>query len=107
MKDNTMKRGTLRLTGSVLALAVAGCVPAPHAAQTRPAYDLIIRNGVVYDGSGAAPQRVDVAVRGDRIAALLPAGSDALAAQTLDAHGQAVSPGFINMLSWANESLIA
>ena len=107
MKDNTMTRRTLRLSGSVLALALAGCISAPHTAQTGQPYDLIIRNGVVYDGSGAAPQRVDVAVRGDRIAALLPAGSDALAARTLDAHGQAVSPGFINMLSWANESLIA
>src|SRR5207342_1979852 len=91
MKNKTMTRGTLRLSGSVLALALAGCGSAPPAAQTTQAYDLIIRNGVVYDGSGGAPQRVDVAVRGDRIAALLPPGSDALAAQTLDAHGQAVS----------------
>jgi len=107
MKNKTMTRGTLRLSGSVLALALAGCVSAPPSAQTTQAYDLVIRNGVVYDGTGAAPQRVDVAVRGDRIAALLPAGSDAMAVHTLDAHGQAVSPGFINMLSWANESLIA
>ena len=67
----------------------------------------MIRNGVVYDGSGAAPQKVDVAVRGDRIVALLPAGSKAAATQTVDAHGQAVAPGFINVLSWAVESLIA
>src|SRR5690606_18477079 len=68
---------------------------------------LLIRNGVVYDGSGAAPQRVDVAVRGDRVAALLPPGSAASATQVLDAEGRAVSPGFINTLSWATESLIA
>ena len=48
-----------------------------------------------------------VAVRGDRIAALLPPGSEVDAGQVLDAHGQAVAPGFINMLSWATESLIA
>ncbi|HMB42469.1 MAG TPA: D-aminoacylase, partial [Luteimonas sp.] len=97
---------TRGLSASVLALALAGCTSPPHSAQSGPAYDLIIRNGVVYDGSGAAPQHVDIGVRGDRIAALLPRGSDAPAARTLDAHGQAVSPGFINMLSWANESLI-
>ncbi len=107
MKAKTMTRGTLRLSCSVLALALAGCISASHTARTGQPYDLIIRNGVVYDGSGAAPQRVDVAVRGDRIVALLPAGSEAVAARTLDAHGMAVSPGFINMLSWANESLIA
>lgn len=70
-------------------------------------YDLLVRNGVVYDGSGAAPRRVDVAVRGDRIVALLPPGTPADAAQVLDAQGHAVAPGFINMLSWATESLIA
>jgi len=107
MQDHTTMRGTLRRSGCVLTLALAGCVSAPDATHRAPAYDLVIRNGVVYDGSGAAPQRVDVAVRGDRIAALLPAGSDVVATQTLDAHGHAVSPGFINMLSWANESLIA
>lgn len=70
-------------------------------------YDLLIRNGVVYDGTGAAPRQVDVAVRGDRIAALLPAGAKATADKSLDAAGRAVAPGFINMLSWATESLIA
>src|SRR5690348_7329077 len=87
-----------------LVFAVAGVVhadaaPAPH-------FELLIRNGVVYDGSGAAPQRLDVAVRGDRIAALLPAGAAATADREVDAGGQAVAPGFINVLSWANESLI-
>src|SRR5690606_25701720 len=61
----------------------------------------------VVDGMGAAPLRVDVAVRGDRIAALLPPGSDATADRVLDAGGDAVAPGFINALSWATESLIA
>ena len=69
-------------------------------------YDLIIRNGVVYDGSGGAPVRKDVAVRGDKVAALLEPGAPAEAAQTVDAGGKAVAPGFINVLSWAVESLI-
>ena len=96
-----------RLRVSLLVLALAGCASAPGKQTDGGSYDLLIRNGVVYDGSGSASQQVDVAVRGDRIAALLPAGSHALATRTVDAHGQAVAPGFINMLSWATESLIA
>lgn len=95
-----------RLMSYSIALALAGSASLQaHAADTAP-YDLLIRNGVVYDGSGAAPRQVDVAVRGDRIAALLPAGSQANATRTVDAAGQAVAPGFINALSWATESLI-
>ena len=106
-----------RLRISLLALALAGCSSVPPDARLDAAsppiagsgerYDLLIRNGVVYDGSGAAPQRVDVAVRGDRVVALLPAGSAATGSTVVDAHGQAVAPGFINVLSWATESLIA
>lgn len=91
----------------LIVLALAGCSSAPGARSAGEAYDLLIRNGVVYDGSGAAGRKVDVAVRGDRIAALLPAGSNATATHTVDAHGHAVAPGFINVLSWATESLIA
>lgn len=90
----------------ILFVLLAGCASTkqPEAAAER--YDLLIRGGVVYDGSGQAPKRVDVAVRGDRVAALLPAGARADAAQVVDAKGQAVAPGFINVLSWATESLI-
>lgn len=90
----------------LLAAALAACGTTPVAQAPMQHYDLLVRNGVVHDGSGAAPRRVDVAVRGDRIAALLPSGSDATATQVLDARGRAVSPGFINVLSWATESLI-
>ena len=96
-----------RLCIPLLVLAFAGCASAPDAKPSSDSYDLLIRNGVVYNGSGAAAQQVDVAVRGDRIAALLPAGSNAAASRTVDARGQAVAPGFINVLSWATESLIA
>ncbi|HBK45060.1 MAG TPA: aminoacylase [Xanthomonadaceae bacterium] len=92
---------------SLLALALAGCSSASGPKAAGAPYDLLIRDGMVYDGSGSAARQVDVAVRGDRIAALLPAGSEAVATRTVDAHGQAVAPGFINMLSWATESLIA
>ena len=66
-------------------------------------YDLVIRNGTVYDGSGGAPFTADVAVRGDRIAAVGSAGRGKV---EIDARGLAVAPGFINVLSWATESLI-
>jgi N-acyl-D-amino-acid deacylase len=96
-----------RLNLSLIALALAGCASAPAITDTSGRYDLLVRNGIVYDGSGAPGQRVDVAVRGDRIAALLPPGSDAQATRVVDAGGQAVAPGFINTLSWAVDSLVA
>ncbi len=68
-------------------------------------YDLIIRNGTIYDGSGKKPFAGDVAIQGDKIAAVGKLKS-ATAKTQLDAKGLAVAPGFINMLSWANESLI-
>lgn len=90
----------------LVAFTMAGCASAPAPDAVSATYDLLIRNGIVYDGSGAAAQHVDVAVRGDRIVALLPAGSPASATRTVDAGGHAVAPGFINIHSWATESLI-
>jgi len=100
-------------------LALAGCQPssgtdevaaAPTpaaentAAATTPDFDLLITGGAVYDGHGGEPVMADVAVKGDRIAAI---GQDLGSAETtIDASGLAVAPGFINMLSWATESLI-
>ena len=74
------------------------------AVAPRPAYDVVIRGGTIYDGGGGAPYRGDVAIRGDRIVAIgRVAGRGA---REIDAAGLAVAPGFVNMLSWANESLI-
>jgi N-acyl-D-amino-acid deacylase len=95
-----------RILLTALVLALTACSSGPVRPTADAPYDLIIRNGVVYDGTGAAPQRVDIALRGDRIAAWLPAGAPATAARTLDANGHAVAPGFINVLSWSIESLI-
>jgi len=67
--------------------------------------DLVLRNGTLYDGSGAEPRDGDVGVRGDRIAAI--GKLEGRGQLEIDAAGLAVAPGFINMLSWANESLIA
>ena len=69
------------------------------------AHDVVIRGGTLYDGSGAPPFDGDVAIDGDRIAAV---GKVAERGRTeVDAGGLAVAPGFINMLSWATTSLIA
>ncbi|MGB6122297.1 MAG: D-aminoacylase [Bacteroidota bacterium] len=70
-----------------------------------PEYDIIIRGGRVYDGSGRPPRVADVAVIGDSIAAVGEHLSGRVTLE-IDATGLAVAPGFINMLSWANESLL-
>src|SRR2546429_563417 len=69
-------------------------------------FDVIIRNGTIYDGSGSPPIRADVGIIKDRIAAIGPLQKNQATVQ-IDATGLAVAPGFINMLNWANESLIA
>ncbi|WP_165244685.1 N-acyl-D-amino-acid deacylase family protein [Paludisphaera soli] len=68
-------------------------------------YDVILRGGTVYDGSGGPAVAADVAVSGDRIAAVGDLHG-ARAGREIDARGLAVAPGFINMLSWAPSSLL-
>jgi N-acyl-D-amino-acid deacylase len=68
-------------------------------------YDVIIKNGIVYDGNGGEPFLADIGINGDTVAFigdLKAAAADSI----IDASGKAVAPGFINMLSWATESLI-
>jgi N-acyl-D-amino-acid deacylase len=78
---------------------------ASTAALSAPTYDTIIRGGTIYDGTGGAPMRGDVAIKSDRIVAVGKVRGTAK--RVVDAKSLAVAPGFINMLSWANESLIA
>lgn len=82
---------------SFIALLLA-CGPATE-------YDVIIRNGQIYDGSGEASYVGDVAINADTIAAIGKLGR-ATGKTEIDANGKAVSPGFINMLSWANVALL-
>ena len=90
-----------KLLGSLL-FAIVSCVP-PRPQTT--VYDVVIRGGTIYDGLGGAPFVGDVGIIGDRIR--LSGNFGALnAKREIDARGMAVAPGFINMLSWANESLI-
>lgn len=76
------------------------------ACQSTPTtYDLLITNALIYDGTGSAPVEGSIAINGDTIVAVGPLEA-ASGTQEVDAGGMAVSPGFINMLSWATESLI-
>src|SRR4030095_14595096 len=90
------------------AFAVTGLLASSAVAQAPAgeAYDLLIDNGTVYDGLGGAPFTGDVAIKDDKIVYVGPQAPGS-AKKTIDATGMAVSPGFINMLSWAVESLIA
>jgi len=86
---------------TLCAVLILGC----STTRVAPQYDVVIRNGLLYNGSGSPPVAGDLAIRGDTIAAVGEIGS-ASGRIELDARGQAVAPGFINMLSWATESLI-
>jgi N-acyl-D-aspartate/D-glutamate deacylase len=88
----------LRRTLPVVSFLIAAC-------QTSPDFDVILRGGTVFDGSGAPPIVADVGIKADTIAAIGDL-SDYSAVLERDVSGLAVSPGFINMLSWATESLI-
>ena len=82
------------------------CTPGPvPSVPVIPVYDYIIRNGTIYDGSGSEGYVGDVAISGDRVTEIglnLPG----MGKKEVDASGMAVTPGYINMLSWATESLI-
>ena len=90
-----------------LALLTAACATNPPGSGTIDAttYDVLIRGGTIYDGSGTAPRVADLAIQDDTIAAIGDL-SGAYARQVVNARGLAVAPGFINMLSWATESLL-
>src|SRR5689334_8688185 len=68
-------------------------------------FDVIIKHGTVFDGTGGEGRKVDVAIKGDRIVKIGDL-KDATGGKVIDATSLAVAPGFINMLSWSNESLI-
>ncbi len=94
-----------RLLFSAVGLLTGAWLTLP-AAEPAAAFDILIRNGAIYDGTGQPPRRADVGIRGDKIAAIGDL-ANATAKTTIDAAGLAVAPGFINMLSWSTESLLA
>ncbi|MBS0502958.1 MAG: D-aminoacylase [Proteobacteria bacterium] len=70
-----------------------------------PAFDVVIRGGTIYDGSGGTPFVGDVAIKGDKVVSVGKVAGKGV--REVNAKGLAVAPGFVNMLSWATESLIA
>lgn len=90
-----------RQIGNLLVLLLLlGCQP-----NEPDHYDVIVRNGQVFDGSGAPGQYTDIAITGDKIVRVGNLGA-ATSKIEIDATGQVVSPGFVNMLSWAPHSLV-
>lgn len=73
--------------------------------KTEIEYDTIIRNGMIYDGNGGEPYKADIGITNDTIA-FIGDLSKSSGKNEIDAKGNAVAPGFINMLSWASETLI-
>jgi N-acyl-D-amino-acid deacylase len=91
---------------TVSAVLISPCICAAQTSLRADSFDVLIKGGMVYDGTGQTPRRADVGIRGDRIVAigdLQRAGAKSV----IDATGLAVTPGFINMLSHSEVSLIA
>ena len=93
----------MRWSKLTLLILLTACATVPP--QPPSTYDIVIRNGMIYDGSGADPMRGDVAIRGDRIAVV--GNASGRGKTEIDAHGAAIAPGFINIMSHAEETLIA
>ncbi|MFN2501358.1 MAG: amidohydrolase family protein [Pyrinomonadaceae bacterium] len=94
----------MKRIGAVL-FVVLGTVLAGFGQAAAPEFDLIIRNGIVYDGSGGKPFKADIGIKRDVIIGIGKLNAKQ-AGNVVDAGGLAVSPGFINMLSWSTNSLI-
>ena len=99
----TKRRALLLVTALASVMMLPAC--ATSSSEKNAGYDIVIRGGTIYDGAGGVPFVGDVALNGDRIAYVGPP-LKSNATQEVDARGLAVAPGFINMLSWATESLI-
>jgi N-acyl-D-amino-acid deacylase len=90
----------------IAVLGTSGVWAADQKKENTDSFDVVIRNGTIYDGSGKPPKQANLAIRGDRIVAI--GDLDGSAAKVIiEAKGLAVAPGFINMLSWSTDSLLA
>jgi len=98
-----MKR--ILLIGAAVLVVVGLITLTTQTPDKQARYDLIVANGMIYDGSGGEPQDADIGVIGDKIVVIGDL-SAANATNTIDANGKAVTPGFINVLSWATETLL-
>ena len=89
---------------TVVLLFTLGTSSLGQSSESR-SYDVLLKNGTVYDGTGAAGRRADVLIRGDQIVGVGDF-KNAPAKTVIDARGLAIAPGFINMLSWAVDDLL-
>src|SRR5262245_2788553 len=96
MHAGEMKRVALAALAAVLSAAILGAQP--------PAYDLVIRNARIVDGTGSPWYRGDIGVRGDTIARIAPR-IDSAASRTIDAGGHVVAPGFIDIHTHARRGI--
>ncbi len=103
MKHIGISVGLSRTSLSTL-IAVCCITSSVQAAELGSSYDIVIKNGQIIDGTGAAPYAGEVGIRGERIAYVGPS-KPLHAKRVIDARGQVIAPGFINMLSQAQESL--
>src|SRR6266850_4895579 len=90
----------------LLGLSFLFAIAWPSVSIAQEPFDVLILGGSIHDGTGGKPQIADIALRGDRIVAIGELAKSP-ARVTIHAGGLVVAPGFINMLSWSNESLIA
>ena len=95
----------MRVALIILTLAATACASPDREKEEAIVWDLVIRDALIHDGSGSEPVSGDIAVTGDSIAAVGTIGPGR-GRREIDASGRAVSPGFINVLSWATTSLI-
>lgn len=104
LKTGKMINSTFNFLRSIFFLTI---IPAIFlfACKQETEYDTIIRNGMIYDGNGGEPFKGDIGIKNDTIS-FIGDLSKVSAKNEVDANGNAVAPGFINMLSWATESLI-
>jgi N-acyl-D-amino-acid deacylase len=106
MRVNSLAGGArLRVKSILMALTVGLLALPAMAAPAKGQHDTVIRNGLIYDGSGKPPYVGDVAIDRDRITYVGPHAPGAGRSE-IDAYGKAVSPGFINMLAHPEESLL-
>src|SRR3954454_25142089 len=99
-------RGLSMKRSAALGFLLAGFLATSAAPPRAADYSVLVKGGTIYDGSGGTPYVGDVGIKGDKIVYVGP-HAPGTEARTVDATGKAVSPGFVNMLSWAVESLVA
>lgn len=105
MKNKSVAASPCRRANSIIVGLSMTLALSAVAAPAKVSHDTVIRNGLIFDGSGSAPFRGDVAIDKDRITYVGPHAPGAGRSE-IDAHGKAVSPGFINMLAHPEESLL-